>query len=595
MPFNKMTQNTDEETFEQLFSKNIIYEIPLFQRNYKWANDLMDGVEEDFDDIIGNNTEIHFFGSVILYPIENRVTEAKRFEVIDGQQRLTTMFLFILACTYEMRRWSLEDAKKLYKTYLVNNQENAGSSTVRPNINDRAQLNGIFKNIITKPFEEILLEGSYQKIPCDPNSREDGKLRSNYNKFKRYLNRKLKDTPDTEKIEKIYEFLEKVLKACRVVSLRIYERHHGPLIFDKLNANPVSMKIHELVKNAIFERIAKQPPEIIVQFHAAYWKPFEKNFSEGETGMENYFFPFALILDSNAKKNEAYKVITSDWKEKEKKLRENNPKAALSTESIIEDLSEYQKGYNALTTGRSEYPSNVQKAIDRIYRAKLPSTSLSFLLRLMKRIETQESFIPEALKIFNALETFFVRRSVCGFEGTGLHAVFKRMWGALEEIGELNSENIIKYIKGLPTVAVIDNLQFEEKLKTEPMYGKGISRFMIEEYDKYVHGESPEFNKETEIEHVLPQNINNFGDFPDFTPEQHEQFKDVYANLIPMSAGFNKDLSNKPFKTKQKLINKNSMFASTRELFEKHDEWTPEIIKKRGEMLAKWALIRWDY
>ena len=37
------------------------------------------------------------------------------------------------------------------------------------------------------------------------------------------------------------------------------------------------------------------------------------------------------------------------------------------------------------------------------------------------------------------------------------------------------------------------------------------------------------------------------------------------------------------------------MFASTRELFEKHDEWTPETIKKRGEMLAKWALIRWDY
>ena len=125
----RMTQNNDEETFEDLFSKNIIYEIPLFQRNYKWGNDLMDGVEEDFDDIIGNNTDIHFFGSVIIYPIENRVTEAKRFEVIDGQQRLTTMFLFV---SHVLMKWenTVLKRQKLYKTYLVNNQENAGLSTV---------------------------------------------------------------------------------------------------------------------------------------------------------------------------------------------------------------------------------------------------------------------------------------------------------------------------------------------------------------------------------------------------------------------------------------------------------------------------------
>ena len=92
-----------------------------------------------------------------------------------------------------------------------------------------------------------------------------------------------------------------------------------------------------------------------------------------------------------------------------------------------------------------------------------------------------------------------------------------------------------------------------------------------------------------------PQKIYNFEQFPDFSAEEHEQLKDVYANLVPMTSGFNKDLSNKAYKTKRDLINKNSMYASTRELFEQHDEWTPETIKKRGEMLAKWALKRWDY
>ena len=86
-------------------------------------------------------------------------------------------------------------------------------------------------------------------------------------------------------------------------------------------------------------------------------------------------------------------------------------------------------GYNALTTGKtSGYSKDIREHIYRIHGAKLPNTALPFLMCVLKRVEINESYTAEAIRIFNSLETFFVRRQVCGIEPTGLHAVFKNLW-----------------------------------------------------------------------------------------------------------------------------------------------------------------------
>ncbi len=77
----------------------------------------------------------------------------------------------------------MHKAKKLFELYLVNIHKDFENPTLVPNINDRAQLNWIFQNIITKPFDETLDKAKYLKLACDDNSKETGNLRTNYSRF----------------------------------------------------------------------------------------------------------------------------------------------------------------------------------------------------------------------------------------------------------------------------------------------------------------------------------------------------------------------------------------------------------------------------
>ena len=88
----KLTDNNDEENFHELFAGNIIYKIPLFQKDYKWDHKLLKPLINDFDEIYDGIKNVHFFGAIIVHKTRGvKLTSYRNIEVIDGQQRLTTM------------------------------------------------------------------------------------------------------------------------------------------------------------------------------------------------------------------------------------------------------------------------------------------------------------------------------------------------------------------------------------------------------------------------------------------------------------------------------------------------------------------------
>ena len=580
----KLTDNNHEENFEDLFTRNLIYELPLFQRDYKWDDKQLKGVINDFQEIIDGLKKVHFFGAILIHEADTKITEGKKIEVVDGQQRITTIYLFILACVYVLRNLDMNKAKKLFELYLVNIHKEFENPNLVPNINDRGQLNWIFQNIITKPFDEILDKAKYLKLACDEYSKDTGNLRTNYTRFKKFIEGMTDGvTQNSEKVEIISNNLTKILRASRVVSIKIQERHYGPLIFDNLNSKPVKMTLSELVKNAICSKVGNSDISSTRNFFRTHWLPFEKGFKEGKKGIENYFYPYALISNPNTTQDDAYRSISDDWKDH-------------SAIKIIGELSEYQPSYNALTTGRtSYYPSDLNNAIYSLNASKLPKTTLPFLMQVLKRAEENERFIAEAIKIFSTIETFLVRRQVCGDEPTGLHAVYKNLWKTLSESGDITASRVFEHINNLPTQPCPDDDEFFENLISAPIGKKKIKRFLIESYDRSLKGESPIWDKKTQVEHVLPQNISSWEDFPKFNEETHFECVNLLGNLVPLTGEFNNTVSNKPFLHKKEALMKNTMYKSTRELFEQNNSWDPVDIKSRNEKLAKWALKRWQY
>tara|TARA_Y100000589_G_C26954705_1_gene548029 strand:- start:105 stop:758 length:654 start_codon:yes stop_codon:yes gene_type:complete len=217
-------------------------------------------------------------------------------------------------------------------------------------------------------------------------------------------------------------------------------------------------------------------------------------------------------------------------------------------------------------------------------------------MRLLRAVETNPNFENEAIKIFNSIESFLVRRQVCNEEPTGLHAVFKRLWHDLEESGQgITASSVINYIKTplkRKTVKFISDEEFYKGIKENPIYKKRIDKFLLVEYDKHFGGELKDYSDIT-IEHVLPKNDYHWTD--KFSSEEYLKYVDIFANLVPLTGEFNSSGGNKKYSDKRKLFINKSKCLSTRRLFETFEDWNPTNVEKRAEEIAKWALERWKY
>ena len=116
----KVTHARNEETLQRFFGNNTKYKIPLYQRRYTWDKTKIDQVIKDFDEILDGEKSVHFFGAAIFYVEPERTQwRTETYEIIDGQQRITTIFIFLLAFVYVLRKNSGEDAELVFIESLV--------------------------------------------------------------------------------------------------------------------------------------------------------------------------------------------------------------------------------------------------------------------------------------------------------------------------------------------------------------------------------------------------------------------------------------------------------------------------------------------
>jgi hypothetical protein len=94
------------------------------------------------------------------------------------------------------------------------------------------------------------------------------------------------------------------------------------------------------------------------------------------------------------------------------------------------------------------------------------------------------------------------------------------------------------------------------------------------------------------IEHVLPQNPDESWDGI-FDKDQRSKMTNLWANLIPLSAQMNGDLSNSGYPTKRPIYQADAMFTSARRFAESYSDWSAPQLEDRSERLVAWALKRW--
>lgn len=574
----KLTNNSEEADISALLSGDAIFSIPYFQRPYKWKPARLRQFETDILALVDDESLTHFLGAIIIHGRRSSPSDPTLYEVIDGQQRITTIYLYLAAGIRTLADLDrVDDAAAFFQKYLAIGRSVKAESNFKlhPCKEDRKQINRVIDDLL-KNAELAVQVGSFRPSKLSDTGWTSGTLSKNYDAARGFFRHHARMFG----VEQVISILNAMLERMSVVQIDVLDPTNGPKIFDSLNSRQEPMTVGDLVRNEIFSRVADLGPEKIDYVDTHAWQPFYAKFKIGENKslFEFYFFPYGLIKNPNLNKSEVYGYLRKEW-EKHSEPAE-----------IIQEIAEYQDAFLDLMSGSNlqGLPKHAAKAVRHFYDFGFPASALPFLMQLTKEMADGSVDFETGIEVLSTVESFLVRRALCGIEPTGLHAVFRRLWTDVRP--ELNAANVRAKIREKTTVTWPDDEMVIRAIKTRPLYGSAIAPYVIAQYDESLGGDVP--SNIPWIEHVLPQTPDASWDTV-FDAQQRARMTHLWANLLPLSAKMNVDLRNSAYEKKRPIFLDDAMFKSTRTFAKQFENWTPEQLEARSEQLAKWAIKRW--
>lgn len=575
----KVTDQPQEASFSDVVSGDNVLNIPLFQRSYRWTGKNFDELWDDLQEIIDEKTKSQFLGVLVLVSQVRQIGRPAVYDVVDGQQRLTTCYLAVLAMAHAAAEkghgaWAVEVAR----TYLLLRpfSENPYNTKLVPAFADRQQFAILWNKFRTLPAlaEDNVWGTQYTPSPPAPSGKPTGRMTV---QFDRILKR-MRTTYDQGGIDAFGPVLEVLVSSLSFVQISLRDPTAAPKIFERLNARGERITTGDLVRNEVFSRVAQDPSMANVVF-THDWEPFISKFSDADVDLEKLLFPYGLNLNSGVTKADLFQVLRKHWN------------ALTTPKAIIADMAQFADTLIALERGifPAGWSKSLKRAMGRLHEMGAPSSLYAFVLRLVR--ETELGNVPEGdvVSILSLLEAFLFRRAIAGYEPTGLHAVFKGMWKEIADAGlGVNAAAVAARVRTRGTVPWPNDHEFSEAVRKSDLYNRKVAKYALRQYEEACDGETP--HDDFEIEHILPRTPK---------PEWAELFGDDYArllhtwaNLVPITRSMNPTVGQLGFEAKRAEFS-GSMFTSTRKVAEDFGSWSAVDVEKRASDLATWAVARW--
>ena len=591
----KLTESTFEYNFETLFSKDI-YKIPYFQRPYKWTKSKVENLVNDINKIYDQEESMHFMGAILLYPIptgeERKMGDSPLHEVIDGQQRLTSVYLTIIALIDLLldinSDQSNADATRLFKRFIYD-QDNETKGNTRLNLSrdDMPQLKYLLEDYLINRNDGVIKNKLNTELIFDiKNWCSTGRVISNFYTIKDSI----KKICEYDNINEITKLINITLENLTIVQISISDVSTGPKIYQSLNSNQELTTIGELMKNEIFRSFSPKIDRVkeLNTLHDNNWCSFIEDFKINKSDhLDKYFLPFASTINHKVTRDQVFKTFLDSWK---------NIK---SPEEKIDYLKRYKAIYLTLISGetKSNTESRVifkEKKINKIIKnlslIGSPITSYPFLFQLLEdhlKEKLEDKNVYEVLSLF---ESFFVRRNLCGYENTGLNMMFRQLYIRCDN--KPNISKISEVIKNShKNIKLPNDNDVMSAIRFNKMYGAKTTGFILREYDNSLGGDLSDENPET-IEHILPQKPNPKDWDSYFTDQQRKEIVDTLANLLPLTKRQNPKLGNRSYDKKRYEYREKSKYTSPSILAKKYDVWNIDNYLIRSKELQNWFIAR---
>ena len=539
--------------------------IPLYQRNYDWKEENCEQLFQDLLKLYHSERKNHFFGSIV----SNIQSGTEDRLIIDGQQRITTVSLMLIAMVNAYKAGDIQatDSKlvdKIFKRYLVDEyQEDERKVKLKPIKKDM----DAFDSLLYKPKDQYI-KGS--------------NVTRNYEFF-------------YDKIIKsglTMDELFETIKKLEVINIKLDEDDDPQLIFESLNSTGLDLSEADKIRNYLLMSLAPAEQD---DLYTRYWNPIEESTKYDPS---SFVRDYLTMKQGKIGRIDKIYFIFKEYAENE----------MASRAELLEEMHHYAKIYAQI--------DNADMGIDKIDRKlnqvrTLDSTvAYPFYMAFFDYAEKNSLADEEKYRVLDIVESYWARRIICNLPSNALNKVFatlhrdviNNLSKGIEGTNPTYTDVLIYLLlkKGRSSVFPKDD-EVKEDFATRQVYKMptNLRMFILERMEnrdsKECHDVVKQLTEKTiSIEHIMPQTLSD--KWKEALGEEweriHQQYLHTMANLT--LTGYNSQYSNLTFIEKRDMEKgfNDSAFRLNNDV-KSCSQWTEAEMKQRQHDLLDVFMRLW--
>lgn len=535
----------DTQTVRKILGSTNYYRIPDYQRPYSWGDEEIERLWDDISSAFNDKDEYYFLGPVIL---------ARRkdgdLEVVDGQQRLTT--LTILLCI--LRDFHLKNLKS--KDKVLRNQV---SNTILSMVDNRYRLRLITQANYQNQFEQEILK----KVVLPQGALTKSEKRKLKNKFKNaawFLKNQLDELHDKSGINKIKSLTRYILQSVVMVTITCSDRVSAIKLFQVINTTGLDLSLADLVKSSLISRLDSRKHDQFI----STWRDIEYIAESNDESVSDLLTYYAYYLLASKPKR-------SLPEELERKFKKKN------SNTVAHNFKVFAEHYDTILNTKSKMIYSLRNLPDRVFWKTIliaaKREGFSRFKQLCKKLRNLYYSYWIAGYTTAKTRNFSFKLIRLIKEGKFLSEITKEIEEALEEDG------VSEYAK--------DNLEGD-------CYGETWLKplLILIEYEQTDELVFIEYSRHLHVDHILPEKWKKKRYWRRrWTDEEADELLHTLGNLTLLSGKKNIQASNEDFPKKKKIykgkgLDGKTSFQISQRILRK-SEWTAKEVRKRQRWLTR--------
>jgi hypothetical protein len=544
------------------------YEVPRFQRDYSWSDEEWEDLWYDIVNVDDEAGGGHYLGYVVL-----QTTDGKRFQVIDGQQRLATLSIVALAVLKnltDLADRNIDPAEnrqrfELLRTRFIGHVVASSLTTVSKltlNRND----NDFFQSYLVQ-----LRSPPARLARAKPSERA---LWRAYEYFYERVRTHFSGEPSGDRLA---SFLEGVGDRLVFTVIHVSNELRAYKVFETLNARGVKLSATDLLKNYLFSIVHAKSPADLVEAERRWQRVTDELGAEDFPAFARHLWNAMAPL---ARKQALFKAIKSQIKTCDQAF------------DFLERLERAAPVYIAL--GRPEDP--FWSRDERRWLATLRLFNITHFYPLALAAIEVGVDRNELAKMFRVCATIAFRYNVAsGLNPSPLEGKYNEVALGIRSGGIRQASQVYRALRDY----YVDDERFRANFAGKAIRDNNRTKRQVRHILAWLESELSKKNVEEEsdqatIEHILPENPGPEWDAA-FPTDEQDRASNRLANYTLLEKSLNREAQNEPWSVKRSIYEKSSFLLTRNETA--FSEWTPASLERRAERLASLAAHVWrlDY